>query len=101
MFGCSCRLGGSGGTCMLSGTAMDDRSRHVAPAAPAGARRLSSKLYDGDSRAGARSFLLNVGFTHEDLAKPIVGVMHSWIETMPCNLNHRDLASEVKDGVRA
>ena len=86
---------------MISGTAMDDRSRHVAPATPAGARRLSSMLYDGDSRAGARSFLLNVGFTHEDLAKPIVGVMHSWIETMPCNLNHRDLAGEVKEGVRA
>ena len=64
-------------------------------------RRYSSVLYDGLSRAGARSMLLNVGFSHEDLQRPVVGVMHSWIETMPCNLNHRELAVAVKEGVRA
>jgi dihydroxy-acid dehydratase len=42
-----------------------------------------------------------IGFTDEDLAKPIVGVAHMWIETMPCNFNHRDLALKVKEGVRA
>jgi dihydroxy-acid dehydratase len=42
-----------------------------------------------------------IGFTDEDLAKPIVGVAHMWIETMPCNFNHRDLAAKVKEGVRA
>jgi dihydroxy-acid dehydratase len=42
-----------------------------------------------------------IGFTDEDLAKPIVGVAHMWIETMPCNFNHRDLAVKVKEGVRA
>jgi dihydroxy-acid dehydratase len=42
-----------------------------------------------------------IGFTDEDLAKPIVGVGHSWIETMPCNYNHRRLAEAVKAGVRA
>ena len=64
-------------------------------------RRFSSILYDGTARAGARSFLLNVGFSHSDLQQPVVGVTHSWIETMPCNLNHRDLATAVKEGVRA
>jgi dihydroxy-acid dehydratase len=61
----------------------------------------SRTLYEGYNRAGARSFLLNIGFTHEDLEKPIVGVPHSWTETMPCNFNHRELAQSVKKGVRA
>ena len=42
-----------------------------------------------------------IGFTDEDLANPIVGVGTSWIETMPCNYNHRRLAESVKaDGIR-
>jgi dihydroxy-acid dehydratase len=61
----------------------------------------SRTLYEGRSRAAARSYLLNIGFSHEDLDKPIVGVAHSWIETMPCNFNHRELAASVKKGVRA
>ena len=40
------------------------------------------------------------GFTDEDLAKPIIGVATTWIETMPCNLNQRDLAQDVKRGIR-
>ena len=42
-----------------------------------------------------------VGFTDEDLAQPIVGVATTWIETMPCNLNQRRLATFVKEGIRA
>jgi dihydroxy-acid dehydratase len=42
-----------------------------------------------------------VGFTDEDLAKPLVGVATTWIETMPCNLNQRVLARHVKSGIRA
>ena len=42
-----------------------------------------------------------VGFTDEDLAKPLVGVATTWIETMPCNLNQRELAVHVKEGIRA
>jgi len=41
-----------------------------------------------------------IGFDDEDLAKPIVGVAHTWIETMPCNFNQRRLAERVKEGVR-
>ena len=44
--------------------------------------------------------LKGTGFTDDDLAKPIVGVGTTWIETMPCNLNQRDLAVHVKRGVR-
>jgi dihydroxy-acid dehydratase len=42
-----------------------------------------------------------VGFTDEDLQKPIVGIANTWIETMPCNIHLRMLAAKVKDGVRA
>ena len=65
------------------------------------AKRHSAKLTDGPERAGARSMLKAVGFSDDDLAKPIIGVATTWIETMPCNLNQRRLAEEVKEGIRA
>ena len=40
-------------------------------------------------------------FTDEDLKKPIIGIANTWIETMPCNFNLRELAEHVKAGVRA
>jgi dihydroxy-acid dehydratase len=65
------------------------------------AKRHSAALTDGPDRAGARSMLKAIGFTDEDLAKPLVGVATTWIETMPCNYNQRRLAEHVKDGIRA
>src|SRR4026208_2611721 len=65
------------------------------------AKRHSAALTDGPDRAGARSMLKGTGFTDEDLAKPIIGVATTWIETMPCNLNQRELAVHVKEGIRA
>src|SRR3954462_9827603 len=41
-----------------------------------------------------------IGFTDDDLARPIIGVSTTWIETMPCNLNQRALAQSVKAGIR-
>jgi dihydroxy-acid dehydratase len=64
------------------------------------AKRRSAALTDGVDRAPARAMLKGVGFTDEDLAKPLVGVATTWIETMPCNLNQRYLAQAVKQGVR-
>ncbi|MBA2692459.1 MAG: dihydroxy-acid dehydratase [Rubrobacter sp.] len=63
-------------------------------------RHNSRTILEGRDRAAARSYLLGMGFSREDLSKPIVGVAHSWIETMPCNYNHRLLAEKVKDGIR-
>jgi dihydroxy-acid dehydratase len=65
------------------------------------AKRHSAAITDGPDRAGARSMLKAIGFTDEDLAKPLVGVATTWIETMPCNINQRRLAEFVKAGVRA
>jgi dihydroxy-acid dehydratase len=65
------------------------------------AKRHSAALTDGPDRAGARAMLKAIGFSDEDLAKPIVGVATTWIETMPCNYNQRRLAESVKEGIRA
>ena len=65
------------------------------------AKRNSAALTDGVDRAPARAMLKGVGFTDDDLAKPLIGVATTWIETMPCNLNHRLLAGYVKQGIRA
>ena len=64
-------------------------------------KHASAAITDGRDRAPARSMLKAIGFTDEDLAKPIVGIANTWIETMPCNYNLRDLAVKVKEGVRA
>ena len=65
------------------------------------AKRHSAALTDGPDRAAARAMLKAIGFTDDDLARPLVGVATTWIETMPCNFNQRRLAERVKAGVRA
>jgi len=60
----------------------------------------SAVITSGRDRAAARAMLKAVGYSDEDLAKPIVGIANTWIETMPCNLNLRELAEHVKRGVR-
>ncbi len=72
-----------------------------APTTSDPAKRHSAALTDGPDRAGARAMLKAIGFTDEDLAKPLVGVATTWIETMPCNFNQRRLAESVKAGIRA
>ncbi|MBL8206096.1 MAG: dihydroxy-acid dehydratase [Blastocatellia bacterium] len=64
-------------------------------------KHLSHLITNGRDRAPARSMLKAIGFSDDDLKKPIIGVAHEWIETMPCNFNHRDLAAKVKEGIRA
>ncbi len=61
----------------------------------------SHTITQGRDRAPARAMLKAIGFTDEDLKKPIIGIANTWIETMPCNYNLRDLAVKVKEGVRA
>src|SRR5256712_13522695 len=58
-------------------------------------------ITQGRDRAPARAMLKGIGFTDEALAKPIIGVANTWIETMPCNYNLRELAVKVKEGIRA
>jgi len=64
-------------------------------------RHKSRIMLEGPDRAPARSMMKAIGFKDEDLARPLVGVAHCWIEVMPCNFNHRVLAERVKEGIRA
>ena len=64
-------------------------------------KRHSARLTDGPDRAAARGMLKAIGFTDQDIARPLIGVATTWIETMPCNYNQRRLAEHVKAGIRA
>jgi dihydroxy-acid dehydratase len=61
----------------------------------------SHNLLVGPDRAPARAMLKAVGFTDEDLSRPIIGVANTWIEVMPCNFHLRRLSERVKAGIRA
>src|SRR3954470_8297925 len=61
----------------------------------------SYTITQGRDRAPARAMLKAIGFTDADLAKPIIGVANTWLETMPCNYNLREPAGRVKEGIRA
>src|SRR5216110_1448093 len=63
-------------------------------------RHRSRALYEGRDRSPARSYLKAIGFTDEDIARPIIGIASTWTETMPCNFSLRGLAEQVKRGVR-
>ena len=62
--------------------------------------RRSAAITEGPSRAPARAMLKAVGFTDDDLRRPIIGIANTWTEIGPCNYHLRDLADEVKQGVR-
>jgi dihydroxy-acid dehydratase len=61
----------------------------------------SRVITEGRDRAGARSMYKAIGFTDDDLSKPLIGVANTWIETMPCNFHLRRLATKMKEGIRA
>ncbi|WNG49369.1 dihydroxy-acid dehydratase [Archangium minus] len=68
---------------------------------PRDTRHNSRAITEGFERAPARAMLKAIGFTDEDLSKPLIGVANTWTETMPCNFHLRRLAEKVKEGIRA
>ena len=60
-------------------------------------RHRSHTLVDGPERAAARSYFHSVGYSAEDLKKPLIMVAHEWIGTMPCNFSQRVLAQRGDD----
>ena len=64
------------------------------------AKTHSNALTEGPSRAAARAMLRAVGFTKEDLHKPIIGIANTWTEIGPCNYHLREIAEAVKQGIR-
>ena len=63
-------------------------------------KKYSVPLTEGPNRAAARSYLRGVGFSKEDLHKPIIGIANTWTEIGPCNFHLRIVAEAVKQGVR-
>ncbi len=64
-------------------------------------RHRSRAITEGPSRAPARAMLKAVGYSDEDLRRPLIGVANTWIEIGPCNFHLRRLAAKVKEGIRA
>lgn len=62
--------------------------------------RRSAVITEGDSRAPARAMMKAMGLSDRDIARPMIGIANTWIETMPCNVHLRRLAGQVKEGVR-
>ncbi len=60
----------------------------------------SIALTEGPNRAAARSYLRAVGFSREDLGKPIIGIANTWTEIGTCNFHLRQVAEAVKQGIR-
>ena len=60
----------------------------------------SRVVTDGPDRAPSRAMLKAVGFSDEDLSRPLVGVANTWIEIGPCNFHLRRLAAKIKEGIR-
>lgn len=64
-------------------------------------RPRSSVVFDGPDRTHARAYMKGIGFSDEDLSKPMIGIANTWTEAMPCNFHLRAVAAKVKEGVRA
>ncbi|MBS0570455.1 MAG: dihydroxy-acid dehydratase [Proteobacteria bacterium] len=61
----------------------------------------SDQIKSGADRAPARAMLRATGLDDAAIARPLVGVVHTWSNVSPCNLNLRDLAAATCEGVRA
>jgi dihydroxy-acid dehydratase len=67
---------------------------------PADLKHRSRALTEGPQRAAARAYLKGIGYDEDALAKPLIAVANTWIETMPCNFHLRALGAKVKQGIR-
>jgi len=76
---------------------LSENDPYARPTDPA--KRRSAAITDGVDRAPARAMLKGIGFDDEALARPLVGIATTWIETMPCNWNQRELARHVRRGI--
>jgi len=63
-------------------------------------KRQSIPLTEGPSRAAARSYLRGVGYSKDDLHKPIIGIANTWTEIGTCNVHLREIAEALKEGIR-
>ena len=63
--------------------------------------RGSQELFEGIKGAYPRAMFKSVGYTKEDLKKPIIGVVSAWSELHPGSYSNKELAQFVKAGIWA
>ena len=61
----------------------------------------SDQITKGVERAPNRSLLYALGYTEEELSRPLVGVVSSWNEIVPGHMDLDKIVEAVKDGIRA
>lgn len=63
--------------------------------------RNSEKILKRPDNCFNRAVFKSMGYSDEDLAKPLIGVANSWSELVPGSYNLRALAEKVKQGIYA
>ena len=61
----------------------------------------SDQIKKGVERAPNRSLLYALGYTEEELNRPLVGIVSSWNEIVPGHMDLDKIVEAVKAGVRA
>ena len=61
----------------------------------------SEQIKTGVERAPNRSLLYALGYTDEELSRPLVGVVSPYNEVVPGHMNLDKIAEAVKAGIRA
>ena len=59
----------------------------------------SKHILEGLGNQYYRATLKSMGFTTDDLKRPIIGIANAWSECVPGHFNLRQVAQRVKDGI--
>ena len=59
----------------------------------------SERILQGLGNQYYRATLKSMGFTTEDLKRPVIGIANAWSECVPGHYNLRQVAQRVKDGI--
>ena len=59
----------------------------------------SKHILEGLGNQYYRATLKSMGFTTEDLKRPVIGIANAWSECVPGHYNLRQVAQRVKDGI--
>ena len=59
----------------------------------------STKILEGLGNQYYRATYKSMGFTTEDLKRPVIGIANAWSECVPGHFNLRQVAQRVKDGI--
>ena len=59
----------------------------------------STKILQGLGNQYYRATYKSMGFTTDDLKRPIIGIANAWSESVPGHFNLRQVAQRVKDGI--